>query len=480
MPLIVFILMSFSVLTIMVNLNSSKALEVTKEIDQFVEKNKIEDKSNILDSIGVIYNNNYGDIHGNTFTSNLIKSLSNQEGDEDKVFLFNKNKFCTYTIPERESGEVQIKSRVEELRDIEYNKNLKCGDISLLLEKITDNGYTLNSKELEIIEDFKNLVSSKYFLRFDAESIMEFKNLKVPSLNLYIYDVTKRFLPNIQSEFKIETVSIVNKKINESKFLLDQIANGIVEKGKRSFKGYLKSDNYANTNSFTNLAEGVYLIKNGVTTYEMISLSAESGFQTGNLMAIPTRYMTSSTEFDFKTKVARQWETSKKRVDCGFANSFFQNDASVRWHSDNAFYSCKIIDLTSTENRFDKLKPEGFCSLNDMCAINFKLNNRGKIIDSQTKAFTLKDYLQDKTHGFSFDLSKFFNPFFPEENFYLDDNFILSSTNGNKPNSSNVGISLGIKVVARPFGNRAITDITLADKVNYELNYLVNKYYITY
>ena len=63
---------------------------------------------------------------------------------------------------------------------------------------------------------------------------------------------------------------------------------------------------------------------------------------------------------------------------------------------------------------------------------------------------------------------------------YKDYNFILSSTNGNKPDSTNVSLNLGIKVISRPFGHRTIDTITLSDKVNYEDNYLINKYYITY
>ena len=476
MPLIILILLFLAVLTMVINNSNFKSIEVTKEITIFQDKNKIENKKSIIDSLNVLYNNKYGEIHGNTFTSDLINFLSNQEGEENKVFLFNKSKFCIYTIPEVEE-EKTIKSSVQELRDTQYNKNLKCQDINVM---DSYNNYDLSENENQIINDFKNLVSSNYFLRVDVESILEFKNLQVPVLNLYIYDITKRFLPNIQSEIKIETSQVVNNKINESKFLLDQIANGIIEKGKRSFKGYIKSVNYANTNSFTNLAEGVYSVSNGITTYEMISPFAESGFQTGNLLALPTRYMTHTTEFVFKNTIANKWNNENKRVDCEYSNSVFQKDNSVKWYTDNSFFACKVIDTTNVLNRFEKIKPDGYCSLEDMCALNFKLNNKGKIIDNEMKAFTLKDYIENSQYGFSFDLSKFKNPFFPNDDFYKDNNFILSSTNGNKPDSTNVSLNLGIKVISRPFGHRTIDTITLSDKVNYEDNYLINKYYITY
>ena len=481
MPLLLIIILFLAILTLVTNLNINKTTFVSKEVELFKEKNKIEDKNRLVDSLSILYNNKYGDIHGNTFTSNLIRFLANQEGNENEVYLFNKNKFCVYTIPERDIlEETKIKSTVEELRDIEYNKNLSCKNIEVLDSYLSDSGLELNEKEKEIIEDLKSLVSTNYYLRVDVESILEFKNIKVPVLNLFVYDITKRFLPNIKSEEKVELAKIVNNKINETKFLLDQIGNGIIEKGKRTFKGYIKTENYANTNSFTNLAEGVYYTFDGVTIYQMISLFAESGFQTGNLMAIPTRYMTHTTQYDFENKVAKKWISDNKRVDCEFSNSIFQKDDSVKWYTDNSFFACKIIDTSGITDRFEKFKPDGYCSLMDMCAINFKLNNKGKIIDSETKAFTLKDYIEDPKHGFSFDLKKFKNPFFPNENFYEDDNFILSSTNGNKPDTTNVGLNLGMKIIARPFGYKKQEDITLGDKINYENNYLINKYYITY
>ena len=37
-----------------------------------------------------------------------------------------------------------------------------------------------------------------------------------------------------------------------------------------------------------------------------------------------------------------------------------------------------------------------------------------------------------------------------------------------------------MKIIARPFGYKKQGDITLGDKINYENNYLINKYYITY
>lgn len=234
MPLLLIIILFLAILTLVTNLNINKTTSVSKEVELFKEKNKIEDKNRLVDSLSILYNNKYGDIHGNTFTSNLIRFLANQEGEENEVYLFNKNKFCVYTIPERDIlEETKIKSTVEELRDIEYNKNLSCKNIEVLDSYLSDSGLELNEKEKEIIEDLKGLVSTNYYLRVDVESILEFKNLKVPVLNLFVYDITKRFLPNIQSEEKVELAKIVNNKINETKFLLNQIANGIIEKGKR-------------------------------------------------------------------------------------------------------------------------------------------------------------------------------------------------------------------------------------------------------
>src|SRR5574344_483572 len=161
MPLLLIIILFLAILTLVTNLNINKTTSVSKEVDFFKGNNKIKDKNRLTDSLSILYNNKYADIHGNTFTSNLIRFLANQEGEENEVYLFNKNKFCVYTIPER-----------------------------------------------KIIEDLKGLVSTNYYLRVDVESILEFKNIKVPVLNLFVYDINKRFLPNIKSEEKVELAKI--------------------------------------------------------------------------------------------------------------------------------------------------------------------------------------------------------------------------------------------------------------------------------
>src|SRR5574344_91306 len=209
MPLLLIIILFLAILTLVTNLNINKTTSVSKEVELFKEKNKIEDKNRLTDSLSILYNNKYADIHGNTFTSNLIRFLANQEGDENEVYLFNKNKFCVYTIPERNIlEETKIKSTVEELRYIEYNKNLSCKNIEILDSYLSDSGLELNEKEKEIIEDLKGLVSTNYYLRVDVETILEFKNIKVPVLNLFVYDINKRFLPNIKSEEKVELAKI--------------------------------------------------------------------------------------------------------------------------------------------------------------------------------------------------------------------------------------------------------------------------------
>ena len=154
MPLLLIIILFLAILTLVTNLNINKTTSVSKEVELFKGKNKIEDKNRLVDSLSILYNNKYGDIHGNTFTSNLIRFLANQEGEENEVYLFNKNKFCVYTIPERDIlEETKIKSTVEELRDIEYNKNLSCKNIEVLDSYLSDSGLELNEKEKEIIED---------------------------------------------------------------------------------------------------------------------------------------------------------------------------------------------------------------------------------------------------------------------------------------------------------------------------------------
>src|SRR5574344_538046 len=102
MPLLLIIILFLAILTLVTHLNIPKTTSVSKEVELFKEKNKIEDKNRLVDSLSILYNNKYGDIHGNTFTSNLIRFLANQDGEEHEVYLFNRNKFCIYTLPERD------------------------------------------------------------------------------------------------------------------------------------------------------------------------------------------------------------------------------------------------------------------------------------------------------------------------------------------------------------------------------------------
>ena len=93
MPLLLIIILFLAILTLVTNLNINKTTSVSKEVELFKGKNKIEDKNRLTDSLSILYNNKYGDIHGNTFTSNLIRFLANQEGKKMKFICSTKTNF---------------------------------------------------------------------------------------------------------------------------------------------------------------------------------------------------------------------------------------------------------------------------------------------------------------------------------------------------------------------------------------------------
>lgn len=493
MGILLYVGMSLMLLSVMsgIYINNKNTFEKEKII---FDKKHLEDKNlKIEESLSTYYNNNYAEIHGNYFASNLIKGLSNTfNKNEGTFYLFNNEKFCTYNNDTKKFTEESIDTTnltLDEIKKIEtlkkqkeeYNKDINCvdfkneSDINSLLSLSGDDSISTN--QLKIIKDLRNLVGNEYFIRIDIESIKTFKYLNIPILNLYVYNSNKRYKPNLNTEIRINTDLIVNNKINESKILLDNIANVIVETGKRKFKGYSKLKTYKNFNSFSNLAEG-YMITNEdeSVTYGLVSDFSLHGFQTGNLMAFSTRFMNENSE-SIINNVVDKLENENNHFECGFTNSIFKQDLSAQWFSNNAYYMCKIFKLESLDVKNKLYKPEGYCSLKDNCALNYTFNDENKIIDIDV--FTLNEYLLSEK-GFNFDISKFKNPFYPNESIINDDYFILSSSNSNAALSNGIGINLGLKTINRPFLNEDSNSSVLFDNMVYENNFIINKYYINY
>lgn len=495
MGILLYVGMALMLLSVMSGLyiNNKNTFEMEKNI---FEKKQLEDKNiKINMALSTYYNNNYAEIHGNYFASNLIKGLSNSFNENNnKFYLFNKERFCTYTsetlnfteesIDISNLSEDEIK-KIEQLKSQkeQYNKNIECVDfkdtneINVLLGLVGDDVLTTN--QIKIVDDIKTILANDYFIRFDKESIKTFKYLNIPILNLYVYNSNKRLKPNLYSELRINTDLIVNNKINESKVLLDNVANVLVESGKRKFKGYSKLKSYKNFNAFSNLAEG-YMINNEdeSITYGLVSDFSLNGFQTGNLIAFSTRFMNENTESIIKNIIANL-ENEENHYKCDFVNGIFKKDntMSINWFTNNSYYMCKIFKIESLDNKEKLYKPEGYCSLKDNCAFNYTFNDDNRIINIDS--FTLNEYLMS-VNGFNFDISKFKNPFYPNENIINDDLFILSSSNSNKALSNGIGISLGLKTINRPFLNEDQNSTVLFDNMIYENNFIINKYYINY
>lgn len=471
MPTLLYVGMTFILLNIMSALyikydNDYKEQKIKFEKEESLDKiNKLEE--NILS----FYNNNYGNIHENYYPSKIIDELSNINGSLNEFYFFNNEKICKYTDinldvnGERLTTPIKLVTN-DNLKQFDKNKNIDCNiDYDSFVSSFSlENKNTLN--------ELKKVVGSNYFLRIDIESIKEFKTISLPILNLYLYESNKQFKPNLFTEKRLNTDVIVSKKIDESKLILDEISNNISEYGKRRFKGFTKLKTYSNINAFSNLAEGYMFSKSdGNLYYGMVSLNSSSGFQSSNLMAFHTRYLNSNTIYKIDELISKKWD--KFITNCGFVNSVFESDPSLNWYSENSYYSCKVIPNT-TLSLVDSTKPEGYCSLEDMCTLIYTFDGYGKI--DSIESLTLYDFIKSDI-GLNLDMSKYKNPFFPNESILENDNFVLSSSNGNKGVDTGVAINFGLKIINR---DSNISNNQLFNSQDLEKNYLINKYFINY
>lgn len=205
--------------------------------------------------------------------------------------------------------------------------------------------------------------------------------------------------------------------------------------------------------------------------YGMVSLNSSSGFQSSNLMAFHTRYLNSNTIYKIDELISKKWD--KFITNCGFVNSVFESDPSLNWYSENSYYSCKVIP-NKTLSLVDSTKPEGYCSLEDICTLIYTFDGYGKI--DSIESLTLYDFIKSDI-GLNLDMSKYKNPFFPNESILENDNFVLSSSNGNKGVDTGVAINFGLKIINR---DSNISNNPLFNSQDLEKNYLINKYFINY
>lgn len=482
MPTILYIGITIILLNIMTGLYISKSNDYKEKKFNFDKEQLVDNNKNIEQNILSFYNNNYGDIHQNYTPSELIKLFSNENGDINKYYLFNNNKLCVYTDPrvDIDGNETEfakepkkILTTTQEIQKNEFNINMDCEstDLSTFISTLPIN----NIDEQKIIENLGKMLDSSYFLRIDVESVKDFKTINLPVLNIYLYKATKRQKPDLSTEIRLNTDLIVANKIDESKYILDNISNMLNEYGKRHFKGFTKLNTYSNFNAFSNLAEG-YILESyaGDKYYGMISSNSSSGFQTGDLMAFHTRYFNNKTKSEIDEIINDKWvDASKNKIECDYVDSSFQKDLSLNWYSDNSYYAC-IIKQTNSLSLTESIKPIGFCSLSDICTLNYTFDDYGKI--NKVDSYTLKDFLLSD-EGMSFDITKYKNPFFPNELIEENDNFILSSSNGNKGLDSGISLSIGLKIINRPID---FSPQLIFKDTNLNNNYLINKYFISY
>lgn len=472
MPILLYVGLTFvllNIITSMYNKNNNEYVELKEQYEKTQNKDKI---NKLEENILSFYNNHYGEIHENYVQSNTINLFSNINGNLNEFYLFNSDKLCKYTNKNlTTTGEKTDVSTIvienDKLKQIDMNKNIDCNI------NYDDFVTSLTLEQKLLMNDFKNVIGNSHFIRIDIESVKDFKTISLPVLNFYLYESNKQLKPNLFTEQRLNSDIIVAKKIDESKILLEQISNNLSEFGKRRFKGFTKLKTYSNVNAFSNLAEGyMYSDSTGKYIYGLISLNSSSGFQTGSLMAFHTRYLKSGTINKIDNLISDKWKNFI--VDCNFVDSAFNVNNTLDWYSENSYYSCSLRQNNSL-SLVDEIKPLGYCSLSDMCSLVYTFDNYGKI--ETMNSLTLHDFFIDSEYGLNLDMSKFKNPFFPNESILDNDNFILSSSNGNQITENGISINFGLKIVNR---DPNIKNLTLYTNKDLEKNYIINKYFINY
>lgn len=483
MPILVFISM------VIILLNMANSMFIQDKIEYEIVKSKFNEEQysqkiiDIDENLLNYYSNNYGLIHGDYETSNFIKVMSNFDGAQDEFYLFNNEKICIYKLPEISEDEFSLEDEVlssrilnaqEAGQKINFNKDITCSPIEEMYNIVS--GLTDDDKN--IVDKIKMVIGDDFYARIDIETIKSMSYLNLPILNIYTYEITKRHKPIIGTERRIKTDAIVSNKIEESKKLLDDVANLLVEYGKRKFKGFAKLKTYNGVNAFSSLGEGYSReAPDGSDIRGSINSSNASGLQTTNAMMIPTYNLDSSSQNTIDSMV-EDWTDNDSGVKCGFANSAFIFDSSLDWYADNAYYQCIFPSVDNNWFSETKIpKPEGYCSLSDNCGITYTLNEKRKITAIQT--YTLNEYLKSDD-GFNFDINNRKNPFFPNQKIAENFNFIVSSSDGNRGVDKGLSINIGLRSINRPTGLFNNDTINLFDIINFEENYVINKYYISF
>lgn len=484
MPILLYILMFFIILSYATSLLVSKSND-HKELNDKFTKEQVDTKyKNVQNEVISFYNRYYSEIHQNYEPSEFIKILSNDDGPIDEYILFNRDNVCVFKKPLEDNNNDEADDNrkssplIKEFKD-NHNKNLNCSSMNIdtltsYLPTNTDIGEDEGLNEQKLLKDLLNIVTDRYYIRIGKELIKEYKTIVVPVLSIYLYDISQLNKPKIMTEVELNTEKIVFDKIDEAKLMLDQIANLINEYGKRQFKGLEKLKNYSNFNAFTNLAEAIEIEEedNGLNTkkvYRMISQKAESGFQTSNFVAFNTKYMKSNTQNLINSIINSSWDSGSY---CSYRDASFQEDNSLNWSSNNSYYGCNIIDKNN--NYFgNKIKPSGYCNLEDKCTLEYTFDNKGRI--ETIKSSSLEDYLVDKI---GLDVNLYYNPFFPNQKINKYDNFILSSSNGNVYlDFVNMSLNLGLKIINRDDDRNILMG---GGNVDYSKNYIINKYHSLY
>jgi len=227
---------------------------------------------------------------------------------------------------------------------------------------------------------------------------------------------------------------------------------------KRNFKGYVKSDVYANRNIISTFGEAIY----DNNTFAKIPMGYNSGFQTSNYFNLSTEWMTTGSYNNIKNYLSE----FGSNINCTVFPTGENCDLYQPWYKLGYEFRFAI----NGRYRESLNTPDYYCSLNDICGLIIPMDENEKIdgsngFDTDQIVYSLSDFMFTR---FGLRIDKWHDVFITNETLDENGNFILSSSNGGKLNiNSLITLSLGIRIINR----------NAQDK---EDNYIINNYNINY
>jgi hypothetical protein len=413
------------------NMSETIIVKNEKTTKENIYNLNIKNPIHIKETLKSFYKENYSKIHGINETSNFLLMLTD---NIDYKYIFNSEKICKIK---------RIDDKIENCINSKKINTLFVG---------------ISNENIVLFNNLISIIGENNFLEINKELLLNFNNKELPYLIFNFYGLGKAKKPDLKNFEIIDTRKILFNKIFDTKDLLDRIANSIQEDMKRNFKGYVKSDVYANKNIISTLGEAIY--ENEV--FSKLPMGYNSGFQTSDYFDLGTEWMTTGSYNNIKNYLSEFGGD----INCVVSPTGQDCELYQPWYKLGYNFQFKI------NNRYKNSvnTPNYYCSLNDTCGLIIPMDENEKIDGSggfnlEDIVYSLSDFMFLK---FGLRIDNWHDVFITNETLLENGNFILSSSNGGRLNvTSLITLSLGIRIINR--------NATLKED-----NYIINNYNINY